>query len=382
MATTHYAAALLVFAAAGSAFADGAVTAAIQGEDLIIRGDGSDNHITFISDELFQFTIIPANNTTLNGAMQPVVFDVPAGTVDIRLDGGNDFISMAGGVEGNKLQVTFGSGTNDLSATGIRFNDVTVEGGAGRDHIVFLDSAIDGKLVFDADDGDDRLDIRDSAVGSKTTVKAGAGDDVITFDGVNFGKTVKFDLGTGIDTVNSEGATFQGALKVTFGAGGDDSTNLDNLICLKKVKITGSSDTLALGLFDSDLQKGGKLKTGASNDPVLFGGTSSGKTLSISSGGGDDVITGGTDAAVFGGALKINAGDGNDSISVRDAEHAKKPKLSGGDGGDAFTFVGNTLAKGAVLNGGAGDDIQVNDFEADNTVNGGKLKVKSIELIP
>ncbi|MCW2824823.1 MAG: hypothetical protein JWQ91_1740 [Aeromicrobium sp.] len=112
---------------------------------------------------------------------------------------------------------------------------------------------------------------------------------------------------------------------------------------------------------------------------AVGGATVDGGDDTISSGDGDDVVTGDGDA-VFGGTVNggndtINGGDGDDNLTgdgdavLGGTVNGGDDTINGGDGndqilGDGFDFLGATNGGDDVLNGGDGDDVIYGDGDS------------------
>lgn len=204
------------------------------------------------------------------------------------------------------------------------------------------------------------------------TVNAGAGDDYLNFTGTDNAGDV--NLGSGNDTLTMP--AFQGGS--IAGDLGDDVFNLGNVEA-GNIDGGGGNDLLDAKLIGETTQS--TLSGGAENDTLRVADIGSGGGV-LDGGAGNDIILGGTDAALVGtdsGATSLSGGDGDDFLRGR---QYGQDTLDGGAGNDiisgglsapfkALTQIEldaqvtlalgdqTSVFDGDVISGGAGQDIFV-----------------------
>lgn len=175
--------------------------------------------------------------------------------------------------------------------------------------------------------------------------KLGTGNDQVVLDAVNFTKAVAIDLGDGNNALTVQNSALGGRLDVTT---------------------LGGNDTVTFGTGQVGVGGAVTLRLGAGNDTVVVSATSRaafGAGLIIDAGLGDDSVTlGAANSTVdvlgafqfLGGAglNTLTAGAGTGRVSVLGAV-----LISGGDGADTITLGGARFTAGALTAAlGAGDN--------------------------
>ena len=294
--------------------------------------DGGNGNDTIITGAL--------NDLVIGGAGNDVVTDAGAdnattGWTTRYVAGGNSFTM---GLGNDSLTVT-GSGNNTADLGG--GNDTMLVGASGNSGIV------SGNQSVTAADGNDSVTLN---ANGWANVDLGAGNDTLTINrNATANSTVTAGEGNDSVTINSSG-------NVT-GTGGDGQ---DTFV------ITGNG--------------GHTIDTGAGNDTLVINGDG---THNLTLGSGDDYLAingsrntaGNADNGATDGVTVINAGDGNDVVSVA-ADHYLGADL--GAGNDQIHLRAKDLTSDDTVAGGAGNDsIWLSNAE-ENTQDGRVLSSETI----
>ena len=309
-----------------------------------------------------------------------------SGSIDLRGEGGEDFIAVTYPMTTGTLTVDGGSGDTDaltltlgedddqvtLSATG-----VTVTGSAGALYAAFE------TLTLDTLDGADNVIISGTHAGT-TAVFTGLGEDKVTLQGnsgllnihtgggadqayvqgVAFETTLELDEGDDLAIVSSGAPSagtldgIQAALSVLGGAGTDELkldsaaalSGLEGTISPTRVDGFGMSQGLSYATFESLI-----VRLGTGDDKATVSSTHVGTTLLETGGGKDFVLVSGVD-----GAATVDTGEGDDTVEVRVTVAAS----ADGD-------VGEDVEEEDGSDGGVGEGAQPSPIVGSLTVQGG-----------
>ncbi|MBI1315204.1 hypothetical protein GC176_28265 [bacterium] len=297
-----------------------------------------------------------------------VLFLAPAltaGPVDVTLPGAGEYHIFRDGAEIVVLDI---SGPELLRGTAALVSVLRIEGSAGDDIVVVLDSgvAVDTPIVFTGNDGNDFFSastatgpVNLTGNGGNDTLGGGSANDTLN------GGSGSDNLigGLGDDLLRGQGSTGD----TLHGSDGDDT--LDG----------GSGNDVIYEVFDGDATLTNSVMTGRGNDTVISAeravlqgsGVSAGQRFDLTAfftagltsstvvgSGGDDTIlaTDGSDV--------INGAGGSDVVDGRGGND----RLFGGSGADTLLGgAGDDLLKGL---GGTGDRLSGGD--GNDTLNGGR----------
>lgn len=240
----------------------GDVSAAVQGQMLVITGDAEANGIVLTYSSASQSyrvsgTVQDSGQTTINGL---------------------DDTTSAAGVEFSgvkQVYVGLGAGDDDFQVGSPAAVDtviqqwLTIDMGDGDDNVVLgaagnapsgaapiaRSLSVGTSLNVDLGAGDDHLSIANTSVGFKLNITAGDGDDHIDFDTeftpqgattptifpVQVRNNAFISLGGGADELTLKNASIQGSLMILDGAGAADMT-LSNVNVKKRIDIHTSDE--------------------------------------------------------------------------------------------------------------------------------------------
>jgi ELWxxDGT repeat protein len=270
-------------------------------------------------------------------------------------DGSSVGLDLIGTPNGDVLQ---GSVVND-----------TIEGLGGYDLLYGYggDDAIDGGSGYDqiyGGSGNDTITLGDDGDGSDGSggyVDGGSGDDVIT--GSSFFATYTYDFGDGYTytyTYGSYDQLFGGEGNDTIDGGGGYYDYMDGGVGDDVLDASGSLYSYLYGGAGNDTLLGGSgydaLYDYAGNNVIVAGDDSAGSTIYV--GGGDDSISGSAGADYIyssGGSDTVAAGDGVDRI-YRYSDGASASQIDAGAGNDEITVYASSTTAQTSVTGGEGRD--------------------------
>nr|WP_143403230.1 calcium-binding protein [Gallibacterium anatis] len=265
-------------------------------------------------------------------------------------------------------RIDLGNGENTLSITGsvLRLNYL---GGTDSDTVTLGRTLEESNFWM----GDGNNTLSSSGSVSKLNYRGGVDSDTVTLgatsesrfwmgDGTNTlslgsSSSIGYSGGTGTDTITINGSVNNNS---TFNIGSGDNS----------IKITGNAEQTWIGVSNNDQ---GFAQSG--NDTVTIGGNFIGK------GTGSEVINlgAGQDSVTISGKLQdssIQMGDGNDSVTIRGTIDGSNI-IDAGKGDDVITVTSQINSRNTQLIGGEGNDtFTVQYFKGDNqnAVSGGTGK--------
>ena len=265
--------------------------------------------------------------------------------------------------------------SNDNTLTGLAGDDTLIGGGGGNDTLI----GGAGDDTLNGGEGDDML----TGGAGADTITGGPGVDTISYAGSD--EAVDIRLRTGHASGGHAEGDEYAMVENVIGSSHDDRLAGDNR---PEGASTGGDNTLSGGGGDDEIYggSGGDTLNGDAGDDALYGGAG-GDTLN--GGAGDDMLIGGPGGDTFSG------GAGEDTVSYANARDEKvtvnlagtttdpDPNNASHSDGDSFsagdvenvigsprgdTITGNNLAN--MIWGGAGADV-LNGGAGDDTIDGG-----------
>ncbi len=312
------------------------------------------------------FKVTSSSNSSAAGFTTSATATNDTNLVDITVDGDSPITinTTTGAVNLEKVDasalegaLTTGAALNALS------NDMKIMGGTGANTILITgngDNAITtqaGADVISSGNGDNKIssgDANDSIVlgSGNNTITTGSGDGHIT-----------------VTTGNNTITTGDGNYNLAAGAGGAAGATLGT----NGLIIGNGNNTITTGAGIDVVQLGtGKntVITNAGNDIVQFGGSGS-----LDTGAGDDTITGAFAGTSSSNKATLNAGAGNDSITVSGG-FVEISEASGTDtlvaSGGSVTVKAGTYSSIGTTGGSIDTSSMSNNFTI--SVNGGTVK--------
>jgi hypothetical protein len=268
----------------------GDVFAAVEGNFLRVQGDQLDNQIA-IAETVGGDVVVSGQNGTLINGRPSIRFARPVlNALDVRMDGGNDSVTLRGVRLSNDMFVDLGAGNDrliaPLSNPIVVGANASIYGSEGNDTIQLVGSVIREDLVIDGGIGLLNANLSSMAIQKSLAISGDEANDVISVSSSNIG------LGVTIET-----------------KGGSDRVNINNLLAFSLMVNTDSNAAIGadqVTLNQVQLAEDLGIFTGAGNDLVRMTDVSSGK-VSVSLDEGNDrliatKVTAATDAVFEGGA--------------------------------------------------------------------------------
>ena len=283
-----------------------------------------------------------------------------SGGSNVSISGGegNDYISNWGG---SKLSISGGAGNDYIFNNG---TNVTILGDVGDDTITNRGT---NSTIYSGD-GKDSIENR----GNYTSIDMGEGDNRIW----NMGTNTTIHSSTGNDTVHNGGAESHDAedVKIETGAGNDSIHNIRDNVTIDagadndsiyndgdNVSIVGNTgdDTIR-----SELSRNVTISSGDGNDSI----SNNSSYTTIDAGDGDDNITinasdvlidagAGKDSIFLSNAYRGTVNSGTDNDYIETYGRSAFIKINAGDGDDS---IKNTASETTIISG-TGDDSIDND---------------------
>ncbi len=264
------------------------VQAVLEGSLLLVTGDNANNSVLLSRTATGDVIVSGRNGTTVNGLARARFPRLQLNAADIRMEGGNDVVTLSGIQTGNDLYVNLGAGADRLNTSSpvtVGAN-LTIEAAEGADNIqlgsvtVVEDTYVDGGL--------DSLNANISGLvsGKSLTVVSDAARDVIAVSDSTLAEVLSIESKAGNNSISvSRVVSFAAVISSDLGS---DSVAVQDLIT--------SED---FGIF-----------TGAGNDTVTLDNIESGKSITVSVDSGVDSVVGANvsaaEDAVFEGGAGID----------------------------------------------------------------------------
>jgi hypothetical protein len=350
----------------------GNVTASLSGIDLNITGDNLGNTI---SVESFGAGTVQVRGfgTSVNGSPDAIrTFNV-SGSINIRMNGGFDFVRVTNLVIRDNLSVDLGPGNNELLLGQSAAGDNVRFGGTPSGPVYVQDNlSVVGGVA------NDRVFQSNLHVLGAGTLSLGDGND-----------TIQLDRPSG-STANVE---YNGLFQVFAGVG-VDSMSVNGLVVDDNMVVTDGSGAASISINSMDVHGNLTVTTANIGDSIGIQNTNVHNTLTVNSQGGFDTLT----LSAIADRMTINSGAGNDDVHVSSSnvnvltatlgtgadqldllsDTTNRIFAFGGDGDDLF-LVRNTRAIDAFFNGDAGEDTYQDSLLLPNNIS--NLQRNSIENV-
>lgn len=368
------------------------------GHVLVTAGKGNDTVLlsTFDTDREIVVNTAGGNDTvaiedfSAGQGFGPHGKSTKAGYVTVVTGNGNDNVFL-GFFEADGVTVDTGSGNDGTSRSTEELSRVaslqapmfgpvsvveasithqlTLVTGSGND-VAEVEGVTAHDIVVDLGAGNDDGELYNLNVAGNMTVVGGAGnDDLYLHSGggqtSQVGKNLVVDSGSNNDFVEIVDFLVGNNLNMILGAGNDSG-------------VLGFSDGMGAGLSEGSSSVGGNLlvDAGAGNDSVTVGDVNVHKNANVFLGAGNDSLTV-TSVNVTGNAL-IDAGANNDSVSIQDSSVGGTATILMGAGNDDLTINSSTTGK-LLARGGSGKDSFTNDLGIDSNIKTSLVDVKEFE---
>ena len=318
------------------------VTARIQGNTLVVRGDQGDNSVRIFVDA-GQVHVIGFNGTVVNeasgkgkgkgkGKAQPTAFD-GVENLRIQMRDGNDRVQIGQLSVTGRALIDLGRGDDDLTVTDSTFagrTKIAAKGGNDRismgSYLLGPQDLARGQVAFPADlvvhgqQGTDEITCHDVTVAGRTVVHAGTAES--GQEGIALGRF---------------GASFEAERLIVIGH---------------------SPTTLIMGSMDrrcrpTVVDSVSIRLSSEGRDWVLFRHVEIGGRLHVQTGEGPDVIWV-AEGSTIRGPVNIEAGDGRDTVRLENSTFDERVVVDLGGDNDFLKATGSQYHSRAVFRGGDG----------------------------
>jgi len=302
--------------------ADGSKTLTVDGDQNLKVGDWMEGHVTNGLTTVTS-TLAPAAALNFTGAM--------ADHSTIKTADGDDKID----VRGNNLDlIDVGNGDNEVDAVETSNGKVEVHAGTGKDDID-IDGGYDIDVVVNA--GNNKVDVNTADLNAIVDITTGGGKDDIDTNGddihINAGLAMAAHpnvvAGDGDNDIDVTGSRDTSNIRINTAGGADDiDVTRGDYIMIKAGE--------GLNEIDVDSTDNGyvDITTGSGNDKIGQDGGVDGYNVVINAGDGDNVITVDTDTALNYAYASVTTGKDNDLVTINNNETYISIKADLGAGDD------------------------------------------------
>ncbi len=327
----------------------GDVTAVVDHGTLELRGGDSDDK--FVVDAVGlqdgSFRIQPTSPTTVNGSAAAVTLDGVTRDLSVRLDAGNNEVTLMNLTVPRALSVRAGDGNDKvvLSYITVRRNVRLALGGGSNEPTI------------------DHCELDRGAV-----VTGGAGVDLVKFQNSEVSGAIAVRLGTtSVNATYFDGMTVHGAIRVAAGDA-NDAVGIFGSDVRRVCDLRLGEGANIMNIVDSEFHEAlrercGKIDPGYNTMAILnsdrfhadvrldFGGTGTGINSFNSTFDRDWIVIGGKHGGndgwiigtdTIGRDLRFSAGAGNNVVSMTAIDVGRNLTVQGGDDDDAFYCDGVT----------------------------------------
>lgn len=267
----------------------GDVSVALEGSLLKVHGDNLPNEVSVQQNSAGDVSVIGLNGTRINGRSSVVLQNPRLETLDVRLSGGSDRVTIGSVRVANDMNIDGGYGDDVIQVFTPRVgSNLSIKGEAGTDQAHVQSGNVRGDLFVDMGIGTGRITIGHTIVGQNATVITDAAADFVAVSTVTVGGDLNIES-----------------------KGGDDTISLANL---SAYKFTAATDI--------------------GNDRITATNVSTLEDIAIETNDGNDTLT--LTSVRSGKNISINTGSGNDTVTATNVVAAIDAVLAGGDGFDTF----------------------------------------------
>ena len=199
----------------------GDVSVSLNQDILEVTGDVQANEFQIVGTANGQAQVIAPTGTTINGNAGPFVANVALRNVVVRLNGGDDMLSISGLVLKSQLIVEGGDGNDSINIGDINVRNLTVDGGDGNDVLQFHNVFSARDLRIQSQAGDDTISITALTSNTLLAVDTGAGADLVAIDNLGVRKAIDLSVGDGDDRVFMTGLIYGYNTNIFLGTGND-----------------------------------------------------------------------------------------------------------------------------------------------------------------
>jgi hypothetical protein len=269
----------------------GDVMVALEGSLLTVNGDNLDNQIAITRNVAGDVVVSGQNGTLVNGLTSFRLVRPSINAVEIRMEDGNDVVTMRNLQVANDMFVDMGAGNDRLTAPATNPSTIganlAIYGSEGNDIVQLNRVTVREDLFVDGGLGSLQASVVDSVIAKAANIVADDLADIITVRNTRVGLDMSIETKGGSDQVN---LTDLSAFNLVV------NTDANGLAGLDRVTLNRVTTVEDLGIF-----------TGAGADTVQMTDVSSGKSVTVSLDEGNDRlvmarVTAAADAVFEGGA--------------------------------------------------------------------------------
>jgi hypothetical protein len=250
----------------------GDVIAALEGSLMTVEGDNLDNQVAITRNALGDIVIAGQNGTLVNGLPSVRFPRVQLNAVEVRMEGGNDSVTLRGLQVANDLNVDLGAGNDRITAPGTAAStingNVSILGNEGNDVVQLAGISVREDLFVDGGLGSLNASISNASVDKVMSILSDDADDIVSLAGSRVGLDLIVETKGGSDRV---ALTDVSAFHLSI------NTDANGLQGLDQVTLNRVTTVEDIGIF-----------TGAGNDIVRLTDVTSGKSIVASLDEGND----------------------------------------------------------------------------------------------
>lgn len=269
----------------------GNVSVALEGSLLNVFGDNLANEVTITQNAVGTIVVRGLNNTRINGLPQVTLPNVALNALDVRLEGGNDRVTITNLRAANDVNIDLGAGNDTARVAGSTIGaNFSALGSQGVDNVTLTGGSIGGDAFIDL--GLDRgvASISSLNIGFNLDVITDLANDQVTLNGVTAGGAVTLDSKAGADSISITGLNaFLLGIQTDSGA---DTVTLQNVRTVTDLEINTGTGGDTVRLTDVISGKSIKVNTDADNDSVNATRVSAAEDAVFEGGAGFDTLFG------------------------------------------------------------------------------------------
>ncbi len=263
----------------------------LEGSLVKVLGDNFGNQIIVAQNAAGDVIVTGRNGTLVNGLPSVRLRRVNLEQMEIRMEGGNDIVTVNGLRVTNDLYVNLGAGNDRLLAGAVPTSigaNLAVEGGSGNELIRLTSWVFGGDCYVDGQTGSLNATFTGLEIDYGLTVIGDSANDIVTVTDCFVGDSTSLETKAGADRITV--TEFTGFDLFVSSDLGNDTIILDGVATLEDV-----------GVY-----------TGGQNDSVTMVDVAAGKNIKVSMDIGTDVFMGTNVTAVYDAVFE--GGDGSDTF--------------------------------------------------------------------
>jgi hypothetical protein len=242
----------------------------LEGSLITILGDNAANSILISQSATGDFVVTGRTGTTVNGLPSVRFPRLQLNAAEVRMEGGNDFVTLRGVVTANDLFIDLGAGADRLTTAG--------------------PVAVGANLTIEGSEGSDTVQLTDVTVFEDMAINGGQGALRAVLAGINAGKSMNIIAEDGNDTVSVSESTVDQVLSIES-KGGANRISVSSVLAFSMM-ITSEAGVDTIDVADLMTNEDIGVFTGPGNDRVALTNMDSGKSITVSVDAGQDQVIG------------------------------------------------------------------------------------------